>query len=319
MPIKAWSTTASSNANADVASGINWAEGMAPSAVNDSSRAEMTELAEYFKDNDGTLTTAGTSTVYTVTNSGSFTSLADGLDLSITIDETCGASPTLNVNGLGARKFRKFTPSGEADLAAGDLIANGHYALEYDSAANSSAGAWIVTNLDPRIPSVGILPTPVGIYDPSGTSALDLAFPSGKTVLRITGLVVTSAASIALSGRFSSDGTTFAAGASDYGYSQISNNGTTLAAGPATAAQIALAIGSDSTTIPTPVDILVTAGAASLAATAMSRSASYNTTNDMRNSLLAGRRAVSGAQTHFRLLLASGTFAAGTHLLVEAF
>jgi hypothetical protein len=117
----------------------------------------MAELAEYFKDNDGTLTTAGTSTVYTVTNNGSFTSLADGLDLSITIDETCGASPTLNVNGLGAKKFRKFTPAGEVDLAAGDLVANGHYSIEYDSAANGGSGAWIVLNPTPQIPAGSVI------------------------------------------------------------------------------------------------------------------------------------------------------------------
>jgi hypothetical protein len=39
MPVYTWPTTAANNATAD--STINWAEGMAPSAVNDSARAQM--------------------------------------------------------------------------------------------------------------------------------------------------------------------------------------------------------------------------------------------------------------------------------------
>jgi hypothetical protein len=296
----------------------------------------MAEIAKFVKDNGGTLTTGGTSTAYTLTNNGSFTSLADGLVLAITANAACGASPTLNANGLGAKKLRKFTPAGEVDLAAGDLVANCHYALEYDSAANGGSGAWIVTNLDSRISAfgstlvddadaataratLGILPTPVGIYDPSGVSALDLAFPSGKTVMRISGVILTSVTAAAISGRFSTDGTTFASGVSDYGYSQLTNNGATVSAASATAAQFPLAVGTDSLSVPIPIDLVVTAGASGLAATVLARSGHYNTTNDMRNSFLAGRRGSGGLQSHFRLFTSAGTFAAGSHLLVEAF
>jgi len=45
MPFWKWSRTASSNATAD--NTVNWAEGMAPSAVNDSARAMMARLAEW--------------------------------------------------------------------------------------------------------------------------------------------------------------------------------------------------------------------------------------------------------------------------------
>lgn len=44
MPISSWSTTASSNATADSASGIVWSEGQAPSSINDSARAMMAEI-----------------------------------------------------------------------------------------------------------------------------------------------------------------------------------------------------------------------------------------------------------------------------------
>lgn len=48
MPVALWSTTASNNATADSASGINWAEGQAPSSVNDSARAMMAVIARDF-------------------------------------------------------------------------------------------------------------------------------------------------------------------------------------------------------------------------------------------------------------------------------
>lgn len=48
MPVSSWSTTASSNATADAASGINWAEGMAASQVNDSARAMMAVVKSFY-------------------------------------------------------------------------------------------------------------------------------------------------------------------------------------------------------------------------------------------------------------------------------
>jgi hypothetical protein len=44
MPISNWSTTASSNATSDSASGIIWSEGQAPSSLNDSARAMMAAI-----------------------------------------------------------------------------------------------------------------------------------------------------------------------------------------------------------------------------------------------------------------------------------
>ena len=57
-----WSKTANNNANADGT--INWAEGQAPSTVNDSARAMMAAAAKYRDDIAG-VTTGGTATAYT--------------------------------------------------------------------------------------------------------------------------------------------------------------------------------------------------------------------------------------------------------------
>jgi hypothetical protein len=48
MTLYKWSQTASSDASAD--STINWAEGQAPSSVNDSARAMMAATAKYRDD-----------------------------------------------------------------------------------------------------------------------------------------------------------------------------------------------------------------------------------------------------------------------------
>src|SRR5882672_7233502 len=101
-----WSRTASSNAAAD--SSVNWAEGMAPSAVNDSARAMMARLAEWRDDVSGTITTGGTSTAYTVASYQVFDNFPDlnGAMIAFVPHATNGATVTLNVDGLGAKPPR---------------------------------------------------------------------------------------------------------------------------------------------------------------------------------------------------------------------
>lgn len=134
-----WSQTAGTNATAD--SSVNWAEGQAPSSVNDSARAMMAVLAKWRDDNNGSLTTAGSSTAYTLTTNTVFTTLAlmDNQTLGFTIDETSGAAPTLNVDGLGAKTIRTATG---VELVAGALVAGGFYTAHY----NNTAGIWYLNS-----------------------------------------------------------------------------------------------------------------------------------------------------------------------------
>lgn len=101
-----WSKTAASNANAD--STINWAEGMPPGVVNDSARAMMARTAEFRDDTNGSLTTAGTSTAYTVSSNQGFDSLAhmDKQTITVVFHTTSGAAPTLSVDSLSAEPLR---------------------------------------------------------------------------------------------------------------------------------------------------------------------------------------------------------------------
>lgn len=132
-----WSQTAASNATQDIT--VNWAEGMAPSAVNDSARAMMASAAKWRDDVSGAIATGGTSTAYTVSSYQSFDSLTRLANqvIAFTPHATSGATVTLNVDGLGAKPLRS-APS--VDLPAGVLIQGTPYVAVYN---NSDAAFYL--------------------------------------------------------------------------------------------------------------------------------------------------------------------------------
>ena len=131
LPFYNWSRTAASNATAD--STVNWAEGMAPSAVNDSARAMMASTAAFRDDIAGAIATSGTSTAYTVTSYEVFDTLAhlDGKMIAFVPHATNGAGCTLNVDGLGAKII---APAPSTDLPAGTLVQGTPYTVVYSNA-----------------------------------------------------------------------------------------------------------------------------------------------------------------------------------------
>lgn len=128
--VVSWSQTAATNATAD--ENVNWAEGMAPSAVNNSARAEMASVAMYRDDNAGSLTTGGTSTAYTVSTNQGFASLTamNGQSIRVKFNAANGASPTLNVDGLGAKAINIDTSTA---VPTGMIRANSVLSLVYDN------------------------------------------------------------------------------------------------------------------------------------------------------------------------------------------
>jgi hypothetical protein len=76
--------------------------------------------------NNAFATTSGTSTAYTVTLSPAPTAYTDGQNITIVPHVDCGATPTLNINGLGALTIVK--QDGTA-LVAGDLKVGKPYGL----------------------------------------------------------------------------------------------------------------------------------------------------------------------------------------------
>lgn len=138
-----WSTTAGTNASAD--GDINWSEGQLPSTVNDSARVMMKRIAEWVKDN-GALTLTGTDTL-TVTANSAFTAYATGRQVIAKVANTnTSTTVTLNVNGIGAKRVKVVGSAGEADPEIGSIRAGQWAIFNYDAAANSAAGAWILLN-----------------------------------------------------------------------------------------------------------------------------------------------------------------------------
>jgi microcystin-dependent protein len=173
-----WSRTASSNATADTS--INWAEGQAPSTVNDSGRAMMAAAAKFRDDISGAITTGGSSTAYTVTSYQAFDSLANmnGAMIAFTPHTTSGAPVTLNVDGLGAKALR-FSPSG-VELPAGTLVQGTPYVATFFNATNE----WILQGLagNPyNIPLGGMIEF-TGTTAPNGSFVL----PFGQAISRTT-------------------------------------------------------------------------------------------------------------------------------------
>lgn len=125
-----WSQTAANNGTAD--SAINYAEGMAPSALNDSARAAMAVHAKHRDDTAGSLTTGGSSTAYTLTTNTGFTTLAllNGQKLRVKFNAANGASPTLNVDTLGAKAIQVDTSTA---VGTGVIKANSIWDVTYDN------------------------------------------------------------------------------------------------------------------------------------------------------------------------------------------
>jgi microcystin-dependent protein len=177
MTLYKWSQTAAGDANAD--STINWAEGQAPSSVNDSARAMMAATAKYRDDIAGAIVTAGTSTAYTVASFQVFDTLAhlNGQMIAFTPHATNGATVTLNVDSLGAKPLRS---APNVELAAGVIIQGTPYTATY----NSADGAFYLQGLFGNPYNI-----PIGAgLDFWGTTAPNssFAFPYGQAISRTT-------------------------------------------------------------------------------------------------------------------------------------
>lgn len=177
MTLYKWSQTAASNGTADTT--CPFPEGMAPSAVNDSTRGAMAAVAKYRDDIAGAIVTAGTSTAYTVASFQGFDSLAhlSGQMIAFTPHATNGAAPTLNVDGLGAKPLRM---SPNVAPQSNVLIQGTPYVALY----SASDGAFYVQGIGGN--AYGI---PLGAgMDFWGTTAPSsaFAFPFGQAISRTT-------------------------------------------------------------------------------------------------------------------------------------
>ncbi|MCC8961719.1 tail fiber protein [Bradyrhizobium sp. Pear76] len=172
-----WSQTAAANASQD--STVNWAEGQAPSSINDSARAMMASTAKWRDDIAGAIVTAGTSTAYTVTSNqqfDNFTRLAGQL-IAFTPHTTQTGTCTLNVDGLGAKPLRS-APS--VEVPGGTLSQGTPYLALY----NNTDGAFYLHGFFGSPYSIPL----AGCIEYWGTTAPNssFVFPVGQAISRTT-------------------------------------------------------------------------------------------------------------------------------------
>jgi hypothetical protein len=173
-----WSQTAANNANADTS--INWAEGQAPSSMNDSARAMMAATAKYRDDIAGAIVTGGISTAYTVSSFQVFDTLAHlngqliGFVPNATNTNAVGVDITLNVDSLGAKPVR-MQPG--IPMPSGTLILGTPYLAVY----NNSDGAFYLQNMA----NPYVIPISAGFdYWGPTTPNSSFAFPAGQAISR---------------------------------------------------------------------------------------------------------------------------------------
>jgi hypothetical protein len=121
-----WSHTAATNATAD--STINWAEGQAPSTINDSARAMMAVEAKWRDDISGVapsnvvLTATGTGTVAAIpATNGSIAALTNGWTITFKAEDTNTGAMTLAIDGTTAKQIQAVTGTNFNFMVAGTL------------------------------------------------------------------------------------------------------------------------------------------------------------------------------------------------------
>lgn len=143
-----WNVVAANNATAD--GDLTWAEGQAPSTVNNSARVMMQRGKQLLVDLGGSLSAGGTANALTLTAQSPFSALADGRIVSFRATAKNTGAATLNVNAIGAKAIMWPSELGPVALSGGEIQNTSIYTAQYSAALNGGAGAWLLLN--PTIP-----------------------------------------------------------------------------------------------------------------------------------------------------------------------
>jgi hypothetical protein len=153
LAANSWYDFVTSEPSSSVSGGVNAAENMAPSQVNDAMRAWKQLEAGWLDDFGGIATVGGTSTAITVTLSQGFTAygtgagqIPNGAVIAIKTGSAATGATTLAVNGIATKAIRL---NGDVAVQSGDWASGAILVLRYDTAANGAAGAWIVLDTAP--------------------------------------------------------------------------------------------------------------------------------------------------------------------------
>ncbi len=141
--VQVWSTTASNNSTADT--NINWQEGMAPSQVNDSARAEMASMAKFRDDNNGSIVTGGTTLAYTATSNQVEAALTSGYTICVQFHATNDVGATLAVDSLAAKPLQI---TAGTNVLGGEFTSGNNYRFTYST---TGTGQWILNDYVPGV------------------------------------------------------------------------------------------------------------------------------------------------------------------------
>jgi len=157
---------------------MNWAEGMAPSLINDNIRAMMARIAEWRDDMSGVLTTTGTGLPYNLTtNQGLSTPTPmTGQAIAFSVNIASPLNATLAVDGGSSYPLRV----GGAGVLAGDLVIGFPYTAVF------SGTAWLLRDFYSLPPSPALIPIGGLIDWTSATPPTNFAFANGQFIPQST-------------------------------------------------------------------------------------------------------------------------------------
>lgn len=137
-----WFEAAASN-TAAVPNG--WpASGMLPSEVDNTAREQMGAIKREYNRSHPTLTCGGTSAVITLTPTTAVTAYSTGLIFAVKLSADLGASATLNVSALGAKKLYLISRTTVAQPVGGEAKSGHVLFLYYDATLDAAAGGFVV-------------------------------------------------------------------------------------------------------------------------------------------------------------------------------
>ncbi len=143
--VQVWSPTPVTNATAD--SNVNFAEGQAPSSVNDSCRAAMASVAKWRDDNNTTLITSGSTAALTLVTNQVEAALTAGYTVAVTLGTAVDAAATLAVDGLTAKPIQIVSGT---NISAGQLSSGATIQLVYST---TGTGQWVLKDTPPILVS----------------------------------------------------------------------------------------------------------------------------------------------------------------------
>jgi len=203
MAVWDWVTTAADNDDAD--SAINWAEGQAPSTVNDSARSMMARISHWLNTLSGNVTMGGASNAYTLTTGESLSAYPSNFRVLWQPNADSTGAVTLNVDAIGAKKV--YMPDG-TQAGSGDLDADSMYDVAYDSALDSASGGFKIIGFpDTTLTAADYLTAANNLSDLAsastarsnlglGTASLEATGTSGNTIPFLDGANTWSAAQV---------------------------------------------------------------------------------------------------------------------------